>query len=331
MNQADGLLPVDNDLTVSDFELDSTFGDDDESARSQSIQSSIYNYRYENGRTYHAYHDGGYLMPNDEIEQDRLDLLHHLFKMILGGELFTAPLPSNPRRVLDVGTGTGIWAIEMADQFPDAVVIGTDLSPIQPSWVPPNLQFYVEDCEAAWTFPTSKLFDFIHGRALCGGIADWPHFYSQAFDNLEPGGWMEMKDHECWINSDDGGMDNAPGCNEWVREVDRASRIFGKPLNIAHKHKQWMIDAGFQDVHETVKKIPIGPWAKDPKLKQLGSLFRVQMIESIPTFMLAYYTRILGHSMEHTQVTMAAVRREFQDRSLHLYLRWYFVTGRKPH
>lgn len=54
------------------------------------------------------------------------------------------------------------------------------------------------------------------------------------------------------------------------------------------------------------------------------------MIESIPSFMLAYYTRVLGYSIEHTEVTMATVRKEFSDRSLHLYLRWHFVTGRKP-
>lgn len=39
---------------------------------------------------------------------------------------------SNARRVLDVGTGTGIWAIDYADEHPEAKVIGVDLSPIQP-------------------------------------------------------------------------------------------------------------------------------------------------------------------------------------------------------
>ena len=156
---------------------------------------------------------------------------------------------------------------------------------------------------------------------------------------------MEMQDHECWLNSDDGGMDRAPGCSEWIREVDKASTIFGKKLNVAHQHRQWMIDAGFQSVSETIRKvclqhlanfkadmfqIPIGPWAKDPKLKEIGRLMRVQMIQSVPSFMLAYYTRVLGHSMERTQATMALVKQEFQDRSLHLYLRWHFVCGRKP-
>lgn len=49
-----------------------------------------------------------------------------------GGKLFTAPIGDSPQRVLDIGTGTGIWAIEFGDQFPSAQVIGNDLSPVQP-------------------------------------------------------------------------------------------------------------------------------------------------------------------------------------------------------
>lgn len=35
--------------------------------------------------------------------------------------------------MLDVGTGTGIWAIQLAKQYPRSTVVGTDLSLIQPS------------------------------------------------------------------------------------------------------------------------------------------------------------------------------------------------------
>jgi hypothetical protein len=41
----------------------------------------------------------------------------------------------------------GVWAIEVGDQFPNARVRGLDLSPTQPVWVPPNVDFLVDDCE----------------------------------------------------------------------------------------------------------------------------------------------------------------------------------------
>lgn len=57
---------------------------------------------------------------------DRLDMHHEVFLMLLNGRLHLAPL-DDPQRILDIGTGTGIWAIDMADKYPSAEVIGTDL------------------------------------------------------------------------------------------------------------------------------------------------------------------------------------------------------------
>ncbi len=39
--------------------------------------------------------------------------MHKLTEVTLGGKLNLAPIPANPKRILDIGTGTGIWAIEM--------------------------------------------------------------------------------------------------------------------------------------------------------------------------------------------------------------------------
>ena len=71
--------------------------------------------------------------PNRQAELDRLDLKHHIMMLLSDGHLHLAPLVS-PEKVLDIGTGTGIWAIQMGDRYPESTVIGTDLSPVQPSW-----------------------------------------------------------------------------------------------------------------------------------------------------------------------------------------------------
>jgi SAM-dependent methyltransferase len=221
-----------------------------------SLASSIRNYTYEHGRRYHACRQGEYPLPNDDKEQDRLDLLHHIFRLVLGGPLYRAPIATPPPgRILDVGTGTGIWAMEIAEEFPHAVVIGTDLSPIQPGWVPPNCKFYIDDAESEWAYRPDEHFDYIHGRGLCGGIGDWAKFYGQVYQNLKPGGWLEMQEYEAWLTSDDDTIESAPWTKEWCDQVDVASRMFGKRLNVAHMHKQWLDEAGFVNVREEVHKV----------------------------------------------------------------------------
>ena len=238
---------------------DSALGSDRDTAFTGSVTSSIFDYQYENGRRYHAYREGQYVLPNDSQEQERLDLQHHIWRLLLGGHLYAAPLPSPETkpslRILDLGTGTGIWAIDMADEFPSADVAGVDLSPIQPEWVPNNCRFHVDDYEDQWTYREDEKFDYIHGRALSGTSANWARFYQQVMENLVPGGLLEMQEYDAWIFSDDDSCDRAPWTMEWVNKLDAASKMYGKQINVAKHHKQWMIDAGFEDVQEVVKRV----------------------------------------------------------------------------
>lgn len=199
------------------------------------------------------------MLPNDTQEQERLDLQHHIWRLLIGGRLYTAPLPSpdseDELRILDMGTGTGIWAIDLADEFPNASVFGVDLSPIQPEWVPNNCRFHVDDYEDQWTYQEDEKFDYIHGRALSGTSADWPRFYQQVMENLKPGGWLEMQEYDAWIFSDDDSCERAPWTMEWVDKLDAASKMYGKQINVARFQKQWIIDAGFEDVEERIYRV----------------------------------------------------------------------------
>lgn len=63
-----------NALEVDDrFEMDSISDTCSVVSDTTSISSSITEYQYENGRRYHNYRSGNYLMPNDEKEQVSLD------------------------------------------------------------------------------------------------------------------------------------------------------------------------------------------------------------------------------------------------------------------
>ncbi|KAH8705242.1 putative methyltransferase [Talaromyces proteolyticus] len=297
---------------------------------SESLRSSIFHYEYENGRRYHAFREGSYAMPNDETEQARLDLQHHIFLLCLGGRLHLAPI-RNPQRILDVGTGTGIWAIEFADEFPSAVVIGTDLSPIQPSFVPPNLKFYVDDFELPWDYDEQERFDYIHWRALSGSTNNWPRLYKQAYESLKPGGYIEVHEYDPVVYSeDDRNLLKAPWTKEWLMRLCEASARNGKPIDVGRHQRQLMHDTGFVDLTEKIVKVPIGQWARDPSLKEIGGFERLHVNESVEAHSLALFTRVLGYSYDQASILFSMVRNELNDRSLHLYTVYRFLVGRKP-
>lgn len=59
----------------------------------------------------------------------------------------------------------------MAEEFPDALITGVDLSPIQPSLVPENVHFFVDDIEDEWVDPENK-YDYIHLRFALNTLKD---------------------------------------------------------------------------------------------------------------------------------------------------------------
>ncbi|EOD46517.1 putative tam domain methyltransferase protein [Neofusicoccum parvum UCRNP2] len=91
----------------------------------RSLLSTDLTHVVENGRTYP---NDTYFMPCDGLEQTRLEILHRLYLAALDGALTTAPLAPGTQRILDVGTGPGEWASQMAEQFPDAEIVAVDLA-----------------------------------------------------------------------------------------------------------------------------------------------------------------------------------------------------------
>lgn len=48
-----------------------------------------------------------YGLPIDDAEQDRIDLKHRMYGLLMEEKLLLAPIGPNPERILDLGTGSG--------------------------------------------------------------------------------------------------------------------------------------------------------------------------------------------------------------------------------
>lgn len=185
-----------------------------------------------------------------------------MLTLLLDNKLYLAPIDEDCKRVLDVGCGTGLWAIDFADTHPNAVVEGVDLSPIQPSFLPPNCSFFIDDVEEDWTYP-HDYFDFIHIRCLMGSISRWSRLYKQVYHHLQPGGWLQHLDMSIEFTSDDGTVTSTHPMAQWSKTFVDCGEMIGKTFKIADNAVEWIREAGFEDVNCRVYKCPVGTWPKD--------------------------------------------------------------------
>lgn len=188
---------------------------------------------------------------------------------------------------------------DFADQFPSAEVIGTDLSPIQPTWVPPNLKFELDDATLTWSWKDDT-FDFVHMRYLFGAITDWNKLLEEAYRCCKPGGWVQSCEVDALFVSDDGTTENVHGFETWNKLYREGGAKIGRSFTVVEEDLQRKAfeAAGFTDVQVVNYKVrrspgrehpvsvityilssqlPIGGWPQDKRLSEAGQFSKLTL------------------------------------------------------
>ncbi|KAH7175725.1 methyl transferase [Dactylonectria macrodidyma] len=288
------------------------------------------------GRFYGSWQPGKYLFPVDSEELDRMDLFHKVFLVARGNKLFHAPVTRPKPRIMDLGTGTGIWAINVAeDWFPDAQIMAVDLNKIQPALIPVGVipkQYDIE--EPMWT-PLLADCDLIHIRMLLGSIQTdlWPQLYRKVFEHLTPGlGHIEHIEID-WTPRWDGDEKkpaNSP-FQQWAQLFLAGMDQFNRSARVTPRETRQMIEAaGFTDVRQDVIQALVCPWSPDWRKREIARWFNLALSLSLESLSMMPLIEKQGLKYEEVRELCARVKREICNSRYHTYCNIYVWTAAKP-
>src|SRR5262249_19018565 len=201
-----------------------------------------------------------YTLPHDMEEVNRLDFQHYVLRYAFQG-IYAAPL-NQPTTILDVGTGTGRWALEMAQYYPYAQVIGLDVNPPPVDEAarmgagadlrPANYRFMAGNVLEGLPFPDGT-FDFVHMRLLFSAIpsARWPLVIGELARVTRLGGWVESVETTRAYN----GGPNTDLMAEWIAQM--AARR-GVQVDDGGRVAEVMHAVGLANVAVSVVNVPMG-------------------------------------------------------------------------
>jgi SAM-dependent methyltransferase len=310
----------------------------------------------ENGRIYggfrrHAYSQlpdrGVYLLPCDETEKDRLDVMHTLFLTARSKRLLNAPFqerpPSGPTgnrtRVLDLGCGTGIWLLAMAEKYNNTELLGIDLAGMGPESLIPNVELrFPCDYESPWSLG-ERSWDIIHLQMGLGSVANWSLLYHKVLSHLRPGvGWFEQVEIDFTPRCDDGTL-NDGALNIWYQHLVGATSAIGRSIAYDPLTGQKLKEIGFTDIREEQIIIPYNSWPADKKDRDVGQWYRIALSESqeleccygMEAMSLAPLSRIYQWPVDHVRRLVSDALQQVSNTNIHAYNRLHVWTARAPY
>ncbi|KAG9003293.1 hypothetical protein FRB94_003239 [Tulasnella sp. JGI-2019a] len=287
--------------------------------------------------------DYKFILPADDEEMSRQDLLHRILVMALDSlyacpeivQPLLAPREGPAPGVLELGTGSGIWAREMAEEFQFAEVLGIDAQA-------PPAEFEVDDINLSISHYT-QCFDVVHCRAIDFYVRDYPKFLYEISRVLRPGGVVLLVyPVKAFFNEQ---YEPFPWDAEEGQEGFCFMQACFKAIHASTKTRQGSEDAylsyrkmlsenpNFDEGSITVKElhIPISPWPE--RMNEHDSTICSMMGRNMEAILRSYQPLLIETGMDPAEADrlLAGAKKEIYTLSLRAYTRWIYAWAiRKP-
>lgn len=102
----------------------------------------------------------------------------------------------DPRRILDVGCGTGVVSCILSQMFPSAQVYGVDLSEVPAANAKPKNVTFIQGVMPRMVYSddtgifAKASFDLVFSRLLAAGMCGWQDYIKTAANLVKPGGYV---------------------------------------------------------------------------------------------------------------------------------------------
>ncbi|KAG1049410.1 hypothetical protein G6F43_008264 [Rhizopus delemar] len=158
-------------------------------------------------REFHNEEASTYWLPKDEEEQRRLAGQHFAYKELFGGNLLSSVCNSldfeKGISVLDIGCGSGVWIMDMINDYPNCTYHGCDIVDTTNKVLKID-QFTYSHGNIVKGLPyKDDTFDFVHMRFFIFALRaeEWPIAIKEAIRVVKPGGMVQFYEagFECLI------------------------------------------------------------------------------------------------------------------------------------
>ncbi|KAJ7350575.1 S-adenosyl-L-methionine-dependent methyltransferase [Mycena albidolilacea] len=219
-----------------------------------------------------------YALVSDGAEWDRLDAQHNGIAKYLDHKLSPVDL-GKPRKILEIGSGSGAWAIQAAKQYPDADVLAVDMNPLPARPLPSNIRFQQLDILQPFPFPAGT-FDVIHVRFVLCHLPNGHTVLPRIIDLVAPGGWLLVDDID-FLHAFEG-LDKAPGVKRGFTGLIKSMESHAGDPHFGTSLKSYLeSSSALSEVNVTKVDVPINPIPEDPALGPLSRTMRQAFMNAV--------------------------------------------------